>query len=182
VFLSSAGESDGTSGSDFSDTRRKRLAQRQKRANHGRDADADTDDEDQRDDEDLEEEAVVESAIQQGSKKGKKAMHPRPSKKAIDRAAASEESTDEELDDVQVPVEDWKKVSGPLPKAAKVATARLARAVNEGAAKIARKYGKSVRQIMLQAGLAVRPSRGPNIANIYKTWYAHEHPIEPGGE
>ena len=78
-------------------------------------------------------------------------------------------------------MEDWRKVTGPLPGAGMVAATRLGKSIRLGAAQIARKYGKSIRQIMIQAGLAVCTSRQPNIFNVYKEWYAHEHPIKPNG-
>ena len=87
---------------------------------------------------------------------------------------------DDESDGIESPVENWAKVTGPLPKAGKKAAVRLGKTARVGAAQIARSYGKSIRSIMIEAGLDIRHSRTGNIANSFKQWYAHMHPAKPG--
>ena len=47
------------------------------------------------------------------------------------------------------------------------------------AEEIARKYKKSVRDVLLAAGLGICASRTKNSANAFKTWYAFHNP-NPG--
>jgi hypothetical protein len=53
---------------------------------------------------------------------------------------------------------------------------KLASIVAEEAERIARKYKKSVREIMLAAGLGIRVARSKNPFNMFKKWYAHHYP------
>ena len=67
-------------------------------------------------------------------------------------------------------------MTGPFSKAAKDNALELARQVMVAAREIAQGHKKSVREVMLAAGLAVRQSRPKNRMNAYRQWYAHIHP------
>jgi hypothetical protein len=158
------------------------LAQRKKQASGGHSIEG-TDSEEREIDRELEGEVVSES----DSPSSRRHHHRRTVATTRSRprhgnkGAEDNDPSDDEGDAEDSPVEDWEKVTGPLPKDGKIAAMRLGKSVRWGAAQIASKYDKSIRQIMIQAGLAVRSSRGANIFNMYKEWYAHEHPIQPNG-
>jgi hypothetical protein len=65
---------------------------------------------------------------------------------------------------------------GPLPEGARTAAQELGRELTESAKKIAEQHGKTVRDILVQAGLTVKPSRAPNSANQHAEWFAHNFP------
>jgi hypothetical protein len=67
----------------------------------------------------------------------------------------------------------WPLAPGPLPKEARQEAMNLASFVVEGSERIARKFKKSRREIMLAAGLSTREARAPNPFNLYRKWYAH---------
>ena len=71
---------------------------------------------------------------------------------------------------------DWECVSGPLPQAARYDAQKFARHIVKLANNLGRKYKKSRREIMLAAGLSVRPSRPDTHINIFRRWYAAHHP------
>lgn len=70
----------------------------------------------------------------------------------------------------------WIKTPGPLSKAARAEAQEFALKVTREAERIARKYKKSTRDVMLAAGLGVRTSRSKNPFNMFKKWYAHHNP------
>lgn len=65
---------------------------------------------------------------------------------------------------------------GPLSKAGMQEAAELGRQTRCSAEEIAKKYGKSVRTVMISVGLAVQTARQIYFSNAYKVWYAHHHP------
>ena len=46
---------------------------------------------------------------------------------------------------------------------------------------LAKKYNKTVRQVMLKAGFSVRPARASNIWNMFRSWYALKYKSELEG-
>jgi hypothetical protein len=162
-------ESDG-SGSDYGEGREAKLAKRRKKAGKGQ-AVSDTESEDAQLDRELSAEAVPETSDSRaprttGSKTGggKKASHSKP----VD---------DEELEGVEDEDADdeWEVISGPLSKEARAEAQQLGALVAEMAEKIARKYKKSRREVVLAAGLGVRAARSRNPYNMFRKWYAHHH-------
>lgn len=74
-------------------------------------------------------------------------------------------------------------VPGPLSQEALMEIRELGDRTMKDAEALAQKYRKNTRTIMVAAGLGVQHSRhSENIANKFKTWYAHEHPIGEDGE
>lgn len=72
---------------------------------------------------------------------------------------------------------DWVKVSGPFPTAAKMAAVQLGRTTRFEAAKIARRFKKTPREVLIHAGLGVRSSRlSSNASNKFRSWYAAHNP------
>jgi hypothetical protein len=70
----------------------------------------------------------------------------------------------------------WEITSGPLPNEARMEAQQLAEYVVEESNRIARKFKKSRREIVLAAGLDARPSRSRSTYNDFKRWYAHHNP------
>jgi hypothetical protein len=95
---------------------------------------------------------------------GKKAEQSKPV------GGAEQEDEDEDEDDNK-----WEVISGPLPRDARAEAQQLGALVAETAEKIARKYKKSRREVVLAAGLSVRAARARNPHNMFKKWYAHNH-------
>jgi hypothetical protein len=158
----------GSSGSDFSEAEQAKRAVRQKRAALGHTI-SDTESEDQQLDRELSAEVV---ASDREVDSGKRRAKPKPTnREGKGKNRAQTEDDDEEQSDGQ-----WPRVTGPLPKAAKEEAIRLAEYVMAEAEKIARKYKKSTREIMLAAGLGVRASRSKNPMNMFRKWYSHQHP------
>ena len=81
----------------------------------------------------------------------------------------------DDVDDEEDPCGAWEIISGPLSSAARLEAQQLGSLVSEFAEKIARKYKKSRREVMLAAGLGVRAARARNPYNMFKKWYAHHH-------
>jgi hypothetical protein len=54
--------------------------------------------------------------------------------------------------------------------------------VTDDAKMLAEKHGRTVADILLLAGLQMRPGRGTNPANEFRAWYAMKHPIERGSK
>jgi hypothetical protein len=52
----------------------------------------------------------------------------------------------------------------------------------EEAKKIAEQYGKSLRTILIQAGLSVKPTQAENGWNMYQAWYTVQFPKSPDSE
>ena len=71
---------------------------------------------------------------------------------------------------------DWKCVRGPLPEAGRKEVRKLGKHIVHEANKLARKYKKSRRDIMLAAGLGVRASRPDMPINTYRRWYSVHYP------
>jgi hypothetical protein len=157
----------GTSGSDYGGQREALMTKRRKAAERGQSV-SDTDEEDAELDHQASEEAVNETSDNDHSqlKRGKQAASPE------DLVQCSDDDDDNTIEASDT----WPKVSGPLPKEGRLEAQRLAAAVTEEAEKIARKYKKSVRDIMLAAGLGIRAARTRNPHNMFKRWYAHHHP------
>jgi hypothetical protein len=88
-------------------------------------------------------------------------------------AIADGEPEDEDAAEAE---EDWVKSTGPLPNQARVEAQQLAAYLDQEVEKIARKYKKSTRDILLAAGLSIRSARTRSPNNMYKIWYAHHHP------
>jgi hypothetical protein len=160
-------DSSGTSGSDYSNTRRQA-----KKATAADSGSAET-----------QEESVVyddgPSQTRRSQSKGKKPAQASPAA-GSDAEVEDDDEEDGDGDDEAI-VEDWERVTGPFPEAAKIAARRLGHSVRIGAASIGRRYHKSIRQVMIHAGLSIQASRKQNIFNMYKMWYAREHPVKPGG-
>jgi hypothetical protein len=98
---------------------------------------------------------------------------------AEDRPSSDENGDDDETgNDIadDAPEDAWSKVTGPLSKEGKREAQKLGLMVSTEAERIARKYHKGRRQILLAAGLGVRPARAKNPYNMFIKWYAHHHP------
>jgi hypothetical protein len=83
-------------------------------------------------------------------------------------------------DDDNESVCDWKCVKGPLPDSGRKEARKLGRHIVHEANKLARKYKKSRRDIMLAAGLGVRASRPDLAINTFRRWYSVHHPNKEG--
>ena len=70
---------------------------------------------------------------------------------------------------------------GPPPDKAREAAQALGDQVQENADLIAKQYGKTRRDILILAGLHVKPSRAANPANKHSEWFAHHFPKGPEG-
>ena len=70
---------------------------------------------------------------------------------------------------------------GPFSKAAMKEAAELGKQTRKSAELIAKKYGKTVRNVMINAGLGIQNARQSNFSNLWKVWYAHHHPALEGG-
>ena len=147
-------EESDNSGSDYGEQREALLNQRRKKAECGKVV-SDTESEDEALDHELSGEADAETpgADKTGSK-----------------AAAANDVADEEDPDGT-----WEIISGPLSSAARLEAQQFGLLVSEMAEKIARKYKKSRREVMLAAGLGVHAARARNPFNMFKKWYAHHH-------
>jgi hypothetical protein len=179
-------ETDGTSGSDFSRGKQAEVAARREPVNLRRGI-VDTDSEDREIDEELEGDAVSESEDTsyrpvRHRKKKKRVLTAQDKGKG--RGRASDNSADEPV--VRHPVdtdgaallrEDWPKVSGPFPAAAKEEALALGRLTRIEAAKIAKRYRKKTRDVMVLAGLGIKSARiQNNPANKFRAWYADNNP------
>ena len=78
--------------------------------------------------------------------------------------------------------ESWQLVSGPLSKEARMEAQMLGAHVVEEAERVARKFRKSRREILIAAGLTSRAARTRNPCNMFKRWYAHNNPNNTGSE
>lgn len=71
----------------------------------------------------------------------------------------------------------YHKRPGPFSAAAKAEIAEFSSAVLVAADSLAEKYGKTRREVMIQAGLgSAVPSRAPNAANVHRKWYSVHYP------
>ena len=163
-------DSDG-SGSDYGEQREADLANRRKKAGNNQ-AISDTESEDAQLDRELSAEAVPETSDKgpprtAGTKtgSGKEARQNNP----VDDAELEDDYDVDESDD------NWEVISGPLSKEARTEAQQLGVLVAELAEKIARKYKKSRREVVLAAGLGVRAARTRNPHNMFRRWYAHHH-------
>ena len=155
------------SGSDYEETRRAQIAKRKRRAEKGH-ATSDTEEEDELDDDILVDDANVNGLPTTGHRHGKK-------------------STKSQLSDAAKPtvIDKGKgKASqkpGPPPDALREAAQDLGRSVTESANEIAQRYGKTPRDVIILAGLGVKPSRAVNPANKHAEWYAAHYAKDPQG-
>ena len=162
----SALEESSSSGSDYEEQQEVKKRARHEKADKGHLA-TDTEVDDANLDRELLAEAVPEVETPTQPKKKTQRKRPGPSGDAV---ISSEEQEEGEHPD------SWLKVSGPLPKAARVEAQQLAALVTQEAEKIARKYQKNTREVILAAGLGVRAARTRNPFNMFKKWYAHHNP------
>jgi hypothetical protein len=163
LLLTVALDESGTSGSDYHATRQVKEAERRRKTEQGHQA-SDTESEDARLDHELSGDAVGED--------GDSAARS-PTKKS----ACAQQDAEDGDEEAEIDGEDrWTKTPGPLPKTAKAEAQAFGARVTEEAERIARKYKKSTRDVMLAAGLGIRTSRGKNPLNMFKRWYAHHHP------
>ena len=73
------------------------------------------------------------------------------------------------------------KARGPLPREAKAEAVTLGNATRQAAERLAQKYNKDLKEIMVAANLAIRPShQTKNSWNEYEKWYAYTYPIQEG--
>ncbi|KAL6305916.1 hypothetical protein BKA93DRAFT_824705 [Sparassis latifolia] len=70
----------------------------------------------------------------------------------------------------------WQKSTGPFSKQARAAAVTFGEVVMREAENLARKHGKSTRDVLILAGLSFKPSRAANPANKYRQWYSYHHP------
>ncbi|KAL6302530.1 hypothetical protein BKA93DRAFT_751229 [Sparassis latifolia] len=70
----------------------------------------------------------------------------------------------------------WQKSTGPFSKQARAAAVTFGEVVMHEAENLARKHGKSTRDVLILAGLSFKPSRAANPANKYRQWYSYHHP------
>ena len=165
--LVSLEESDG-SASDYGEQHEAVLAKRRKKAANSQ-AVSDTESEDAQLDRELSAEAVPETSDKPSPRTkttgGKSAKQSKP----VDGAELDGEHDEDESNDK------WEVISGPLSKEAHAEAQQLGALVAEMAEKIARKYKKSRREVVLAAGLSVRAARTRNPHNMFRKWYAHHH-------
>jgi hypothetical protein len=163
--LTTFSEESDNSGSDYGEQREALLNQRRKKAERGKVV-SDTESEDEALDRELSVEAFPETPG--ASKTGSKAAEGKGASPAQEFVAAND------VDD-EDPDGTWEIVSGPFSNAARLEAQQFGLLVSEMAEKIARKYKKSRREVMLAAGLGVRAARARNPFNMFKKWYAHHH-------
>jgi hypothetical protein len=166
------------SGSDFSQGRTAQLAKRQKLLSRGRDV-SDTEDEDQEAEDEMMDDVVPESPARCGAsaRRPKTYGRSKASPKGPRRDAVEEGEGDE--DDADGGKSRY--VTGPLSKEPLQEIQELASRTQKDAEALALKYRKSVRSIMIAAGLSIHQSRRDNFSNKFKIWYSHVHP-KPGSK
>lgn len=86
-----------------------------------------------------------------------------------------EENEGEQLEENDDDCKTWGVGSGPLSKEARLEAQQLGDSVVKESERIAKKFNKSRREIILAAGLGFRSSRMPNRFNMFKKWYSHHH-------
>jgi len=89
---------------------------------------------------------------------------------------------DQEPDDDQEPNAPDPLMPGRLPREGILKAIALGEKTVAEARKIANEYGKSVRTILLEAGLSVKPNRAENSWNMHQLWYKIRHPKSSDGE
>jgi hypothetical protein len=190
----------GTSGSDYEETQNAANAKRQELAGHGHPV-SDTEVDDASLDRELEGLATKSDASsvsrrrRRRIKRGKQPVRSDDREQAPrdggDNAGADGENhnvggVDETVavsdDDDDESVCDWKCVRGPLPDAGRQEARKFGKHIVREANKLARKYKKSRRDIMLAAGIGVRASRPDLAINTYRRWYSMHHPNKDGCE
>jgi hypothetical protein len=186
--------SSAPSGSDFEADRQVKLAKRNFRRSHGKSV-SNTEDDDLEDERELLEEVASETQRRLGHS-------PPPltaKEKGKGRALVSDDEGDqsdgrqptptsgsrhdleeEEEEEEEEPTHGRKY--GPLSKAALLEAVELGNRTREDAERIAKKYGKAPRTVMIAAGLGIQNAREPNFCNQYKVWYAHHHPKPDGSK
>ena len=97
-----------------------------------------------------------------------------PSEEPDNNAGNENEEEGDEIDCEEA--SGWAVVSGPLSKEARAEAEKLGAFVAKESERIARKFKKSKREIILAAGLGLRSARSPNTFNMFKKWYAHHNP------
>ncbi|KZS99378.1 uncharacterized protein LAESUDRAFT_765611, partial [Laetiporus sulphureus 93-53] len=142
------------SGSKFSDAGKEKLGSRGSRAR--RDTNNEMDDEEE--DRELDEEFVCEVPKSP------------PRLTAAEKGKARPVTEDNTNTD-----QGWSKMRGPFSQAAKEEAAELGRVTTVEAERIARKYGKHPRDVLLYAGLGVKASRAANPFNKFQRWFVHNH-------
>jgi hypothetical protein len=191
------------SGSDFEETQKAVEAKRKKNAGHGRPV-SDTEADDASLDRELED--LVTESDASSVRRRKRGVKRGKAKQVVDTTereqAAQDENRDAATDDedhnashVDEPIAagtvsdddnesvcDWKCVKGPLPDSGRQEARKLGRHIVHEANKLARKYKKSRRDIMLAAGLGVRASRPDLTINTFRRWYSVHHPNKEGCE
>jgi hypothetical protein len=165
------------SGSDYEAGREARMRQRAFYRSRGKSV-SDTEEEEHEDDERLEEELASEGMRRRGQslprftaeQKGKGKVKPVEARGDVDEE--DNNSDDDEPGNVH----------GPMSKDAVKEAAELGKRTRKTAELIARKYGKTVRNVMIAAGLGIQNARKSNFSNLWKVWYAHHHPSQEGGK
>lgn len=183
------------SDSDWAETRKKKLVQRERRRSRGRDV-SDTSLEDG----EAEEEMMANITSEFQSRVGKSARKPtkrytakQKGKQKAPVASPEEEdnvkeedNVDEEGDANHSTCADQGKrcVPGPLSQEALKEIRKLGERTIQDADALAAKYRKSTRAIMIAAGLGVQHSRHrQNFANKFKVWYAQtQRPKQKGSQ
>jgi hypothetical protein len=77
--------------------------------------------------------------------------------------------------------EDWARAKGPLSAAAKSEIAVFGSRTYDEAKGLAKKYGKDISEVMVQAGLGFRWGRSSQMANQFRRWYSLKFPGPDGG-
>ena len=164
-------ESD-TSGSDYSAT----VAQEKKsRRKQGGNSGPSDDEDEPSDEEDLDDEGVTDEQLATPQPGRLRKSAGRKATARVDKGKGRAQSPHAEVE-----VEDragYHKRPGPFSAAAKAEIAEFSSAVLVAADSLAEKYGKTRREVMIQAGLgSAIPSRAPNAANVHRKWYSVHYP------
>ena len=95
----------------------------------------------------------------------------------VDKGKGRAQSPHAEVEVEETTAHPYHKRPGPFSAVAKAEIAEFSSAVLVAAESLAEKYGKTRREVMIQAGLgSAIPSRAPNAANVHRKWYSVHYP------
>jgi hypothetical protein len=165
------------SGSDYEAARDAKMKQRAFYRRRGKSV-SDTEEEELEEDARLERELVEERVGKRGQ------SLPRYTAEEKGKGKAKSGQVEEDVvneDDEDEDEEANRNMHGPLSKAGMAEAVELGNQTRKSAELIAKKYGKTVRNVMISAGLGIQNARQDNFSNLFKVWYAHHHPSQEGG-
>ena len=172
-------ESD-TSGSDYSAT----VAEEKRRRRKQGDNSGPSDDEDEPfDEEDLDDEGMNDEWLATSQPDRPRKSAGRKATTRVDKGKGRAQSPHAEVEVEERTGYPCHKRPGPFSAAAKAEIAEFSSAVLVAADSLAEKYGKTRREVMIQAGLgSAVPSRAPNAANVHRKWYSVHYPKPDGSK